>query len=87
MRFVVFRCMRDPDFFIVTDEEHVGSLSGTICPRGGDLQELGVFDEMGDDRVAFDETLARNSIVHQGYYRFEARSFDPVAQPPGVMPV
>jgi hypothetical protein len=36
--------------------------------------------------VAFDEQLAKNSIRSQGFYRFEARSFDPVAERPLAMP-
>ena len=28
---------------------------------------------MGKDRVAFDETLAKNSIEHQGYYLIRSR--------------
>lgn len=86
MRFVIFRCVNDPDFFIVTDEAHVAQVGSSCCPSGGELERLGEYGEMGDQRVAFDETLAKNSIEHQGFYRFEARSFDPVAQPPGTMP-
>ncbi len=37
-------------------------------------------------RVAFDERLAKNSIDHQGYFRFVAKSFNPVAQAPLAMP-
>lgn len=41
---------------------------------------------MGKERVAFDEQLAKDSITSQGYYRFEAKSFDPVAERPLAMP-
>jgi len=36
--------------------------------------------------VAFDEKLAINSINHQGFYRFEAKSLNPVAEAPAAMP-
>ncbi len=41
---------------------------------------------MGGERVAFDETLAKSSIGSQGYDRFEAKTFNPVAQWPLAMP-
>jgi hypothetical protein len=72
MKFVVFQCSKDPDYFIVTDEAHKNDMKGGLCPNGGDLKEVGDFPEMGEERAAFDETLAKNSIQKQGYYRFEA---------------
>lgn len=72
MKFVVFQCSKDPDYFIVTDEAHRNEMKGGLCPNGGDLEEIGDFSEMGEERAAFDETLAKNSIKKQGYYRFEA---------------
>lgn len=87
MRFVVFQCQGDRDMFVVTDEAHAATLPKVLIPGGGDLERVGAFPEMGKDRVAFDETLAKNSIAHQGYYLFEAKSFDPVAEPPLAMPV
>jgi hypothetical protein len=89
MEFHVFQCQSDRDYFVVTDEEHVDAvLKGkNVCPTPGDRPEkVGVFEEVGKDRVAFDEGLARRSIQSQGYYRFEAKTFDPVAQRPLVMP-
>ena len=82
MRFVVFQCTKDPDYFIVTDQAHEGDMKGALCPNGGDLEEVGDFPEMGKERVAFDETLAKNSIKAQGYYRFEAPSMAPVPPSP-----
>lgn len=82
MNFHVFRCAKDPDYFIVTDEAHLNNMKGSLCPRGGELNKLGEYAQMGKDRVAFDETLAMNSINNQGYYRFEAKTFDPVGQAP-----
>ena len=48
-------------------------------PNGGDLEKVGAFAEMGKDRVAFSEDIAKSAIRKQGYYRIEAKSFDPVA--------
>ncbi len=46
-----------------------------------------MFGEIGRDRVAFDEGIAKRSIRQQGYYRFEAKSFNPVAEWPSAMPI
>jgi hypothetical protein len=87
MDFHIFQCKIDRDCFVVTDAAHTESVTGALCPSPGDeLEKVGVFAEMGKERVAFDEQLAKNSIAHQGYYRFEAKSFDPVAQAPLAMP-
>ena len=87
MRFVVFQCQRDRDMFVVTDDAHADKLPTELTDLHGRLERVGAFPEMGRDRVAFDETLAKNSIAHQGYYLFEARSFDAVAEAPTAMPV
>lgn len=87
MEFHVFQCKIDRDCFIVTDAAHVDSLTSAVCPTpGDDLEKVGVFAEMGETRVAFNERLAKNSIDHQGYFRFVAKSFNPVAQAPLAMP-
>ncbi len=87
MKFHVYRCQKDRDIYIVTDEAHLDTVGNHLCPTAGDeLEKVGVFAEMGRSRVAFDETLARNSIAKQGFYRFEAKSFNPVAEWPLAMP-
>lgn len=86
MKFVVFRCSMDQDFFIVTDEARADQVSGKLCPNGGEVEKVGEFDEMGSERLAFDETIAKNSIEEQGFYRFEARTWAPGGTPPGTMP-
>ena len=87
MEFHVFQCKIDRDYFIVTDAAHVDSLMPAVCQTPGDeLEKVGVFAEMGEEGVAFDERFAKNSIDHQGYFRFAANSFDPVAQAPLAMP-
>ncbi len=82
MKFVVFQCSKDPDYFIVTDEAHKTDMKGSLCPSGGSLKEVGEYSEMGAERAAFDETLAKNSIEKQGYYRFEAPSMAAVPPSP-----
>jgi hypothetical protein len=88
MKFHVFQCQIDRDYFIVTDEKHVASvLNRNVCPTQGDkLIKVGVYGEMGRERAAFDEGLAKRSIDSQGFYRFAAKSFDPVAEAPLAMP-
>jgi len=88
MDFHIFQCASDKDYFVVTDDAHVEQvMKGNVCPTEGDkLEKIGVFTAMGKSRAAFDEELARRSIESQGYYRFEAKSFDPVAERPISMP-
>ena len=87
MSFHVYRCKKDQDIFIVTDDANVNKVSNRLCPTPDDeLEKVGEFSEMGTERAAFDETLALNSIESQGYYRFEAKSFNPVAEWPLAMP-
>lgn len=87
MSFHVFRCKKDQDIFFVTDATHANKVTNRLCPTPGDeLEKVGEFSEMGKTRAAFDETLAKNSIRSQGYYRFEAKSFNPVAEWPLAMP-
>ncbi len=57
-------------------------MKGKLCPSGGELKLVGNYAEMGEDRVAFDETLAKNSIEKQGFYRFEAPSMAAVPPSP-----
>jgi hypothetical protein len=88
MQFHVFQCATDKDFFVVTDEEHLEALNAAdVSPTPGDtLEKVGVFGEMGKDRAAFDEDFAKRSIEAQGFYRFHAKSLDPLGEPPLGMP-
>lgn len=87
MEFHVYRFKREQDTFVVTDAAHEEALTPSRCGHPGDeLEKVGDFSEMGQDRVAFDEGLAKRSIAHQGFYVFHAKSFEPVAQPPLSMP-
>ena len=86
MKFVIFRHSENPDRIVVTDEEHRDKLPPEAYPVYKELEEIGVFPEMGEKRVAFNEALAKEAIKKQGYYAFQAKSFDPVAQAPGSMP-
>jgi len=83
MKFLVLQCSDAPQRFVVTDEAHRSQIDTALCGGGG-LIEIGSFDEMGKERVAFDETLARNSIEAQGYYVFEAASMEPVPTAPDM---
>jgi len=86
MKFVIYRHSQDPDHIVVTDEAHRGQLPARALPKRGDVEEIGTYPEMGAKRVAFNEAIAKDAIKNQGYYAFEAKSFDPVAQSPGAMP-
>ncbi len=82
MNFVVFQCSDSPDYFIVTDDDHVGDAKKGLRRGDGDLKKVGEYAEMGEERVAFDESLAMSSIRKQGYYRFEAPSMAAVPPSP-----
>ena len=88
MEFHIYQCISDQDYFLVTDAEHQEALlESDLCPTKGDeMKKVGVFGEMGEERVAFNEAIAKNSIEEHGFYRFEAKSFDPVAERPLSMP-
>ena len=82
MKFVVFQCSKSPDYFVVTDKDHVDDVKGGMCPDGGDLEKVGEYPEMGKERAAFDEGFAMAAIRKQGYYRFEAPSMAAVPPSP-----
>lgn len=84
MEFVIFRCSSDPEVFIVTDEEHSGQLPTDLCP-GGQLERVGEFAEMGKDRIAFNEAIAKSAIRDHGCYKFAAKSFS-TSEWPATMP-
>ncbi len=87
MKFVVYRYTDAPDNFLVTDEAHRGTVKHDAGADDRELEEIGIYDEMGEERAAFNETLAKDSIKTQGFYRFEAKTWNPVAQSPATMPV
>lgn len=82
MDFIIYQCAADPDYFVVTDAAHESKLPQTAGPSKSELKRVGTFAEMGKERRAFDERLARNAIDTQGYYLFEATSFAPVPEAP-----
>ncbi len=82
MEFIVYQCAADPDYFVVTDTAHESKLPKTAGPSKGALKRVGAFAEMGKDRLAFDERLAKSAIGKQGYYLFEATSFAPMPEAP-----
>jgi hypothetical protein len=86
MEFVIFRCSKDPESFVVTDEAHAASLKADICPTpGGQLERIGKYAEMGRDRVAFNEAIAKSAIRSRGYYLFGAKTFS-TSEWPEAMP-
>jgi hypothetical protein len=87
VEFLVFRCEPDRNRFLATGEAHKARLSADGRPVKGDgLERMGRFLEMGDERAAFDQKLAKRAIEENGFYRFHSKTFDPVAQPPLSMP-
>lgn len=82
MKFIVFQCTKSPDYFIVTDNKHMADVKGSLCPDGGELKEVGKYAEMGAERAAFDEAMAKAAINKKGYYRFEASSMAAVPTSP-----
>ena len=89
MEFHVYRCKIDRNFFVVTDETHLDEClnnPNALLTFDDELEKVGVFSEMGKDRAAFDEALAKRFIEKQGYYRFHSKSSDPMGEPPLPMP-
>ncbi len=82
MKFIVFQCSESPDYFLVTDKDHVDDVEEGLRPGDGDLKRVGEYPEMGERRVAFNESIATSAIRNQGYYRFEASSMAAVPQVP-----
>jgi hypothetical protein len=67
MDFHVFQCQQDQDYFIVTDAEHADQVAKSdLCPSTGDtLKKIGVFQEMGKERVALELRPGRRAThVH-----------------------
>lgn len=73
MMFTALQYSGSPDDFIVTDKDHGADVTGSLCPDGGELKEVGEYDQMEEERAAFDESVAMTSIRKQGYCRFEYR--------------
>ena len=86
MTFIVYQCKDSPDWFVVTDADHEAALGGKDPEDQGDLVRIGGYGEIGEERTSFNEALAHQSIGKRGYYRFHAKTFDPVATPPVSMP-
>ena len=82
MEFIVFRCLENPDHFIVTNNVNIEKATGEMCPSGGGIEYVGRYSEMGKERAAFDEVLAKESINRKGFYLFEAKKFAPVPPSP-----
>ena len=72
MNFLIYQCIKDPENFVVTDTLHKEGANAALRAEGEELKEVGAFEEMGETRAAFDESLARAAIEKQGYYRVHA---------------
>jgi hypothetical protein len=67
MRFVVYQLRGEPGVFVVTDTIHdarncIGEQFGEAFERFCELSE------MGEENTAFDEMIAKDCILRQGYY-------------------
>ncbi len=82
MEFIVYQYVEDPDRFVVTDVAHERDLPAGLGPDKGELRRVGSYPEMGADRVAFNESIARNAIEKHGFYLFEASSFAAIPEAP-----
>ena len=72
MKFLVYQVVKDPEYFIITDDAHRAQAYESLGIRGGDLKPIGSFKEAGDNRIAFDELTAKASIKKKGYYKAHA---------------
>jgi len=87
MTWLVYRFEKERDRFVVTDGEHERAAIEKLSAGGTKLEKVGEFPELGAERAAFDERIARNSIRDHGFYRFTAKSFAPAGQSPMTMPI
>ena len=86
MTFIVYHSTQETDVFVVTDPEHDNKDTvRKLC--GEHFESVGEFPEIGERRAAFDESAAKHAIAKFGFFRFHSKTFDPVAQPPGAMPI
>ena len=86
MMFHIFQCKKDQDHYVVTDRARATDLTAEKCKISDDeLEKIGVFPEMGEERAAFSEGKAKKLIDIKGFYDFEAKEFDLVAERPGYM--
>ena len=92
---LVFEEVDGETFRMFSLGERAGREGGTSPAVYNAANEIGVdaflkervrFPEMGEERAAFDEEVAKRSIEENGFYRFHSKTFDPVAEPPRSMP-
>jgi len=67
MRFVIYQLRGEPGVFVVTDTvrdawDCIGEQFGEAVERFCELSE------MGEENTAFDEKIAKDYILRQGYY-------------------
>lgn len=76
MQFHVYQSADQPDHYFVTDQD------AETAKLPGGLIDVGMFPELGDKRVAFNEGIAKSAIRSQGFYEFTAMS-DMLMETPG----
>lgn len=86
MLFHVYQYERDCDIFVVTDAEHEKSVIDKLSTNDR-LKKIGDYEEIGERRAAFNETIAKSAILDHGYYKLRAKSFAPEGQAPLTMPI
>lgn len=69
MMFHVYRSREDANKFLVTDTDNVRGLATRLST----MDKVGEFPEMGANRVAFSEKLAKGAIKSQGFYEFSRK--------------
>ena len=67
MRFIVYQLRDEPGVFVVTDTFH--DAKNCIGEQFGEaFERFCALSEMGGENTAFDERIAKDFIMRQGYY-------------------
>lgn len=74
MHFLVYQNLKDPENFLITDFPHRDKARAALADSGEEVMVVGSFEEIGESRAAFDESIAKAAIEKQGYYRIHAES-------------
>ena len=82
MNFLVYQIKKDPEYFIITDDAHRAQAYESLDVKGGELEPVGSFGEMGKERVAFNEAAAKVAIEKKGYYKAHAEHLADVPMAP-----
>lgn len=83
MMFHVFQSSNDPNHYVITDEGHMKDGTTSEKFHLDKMTNLGVYSELGEGRIAFNEHIAKGAIERLGAYEFDA-SGGRVMHTPGV---